>query len=326
MTLGEKIKKYRLEKGMTQGELANAVGSTTAAISRYELNQREARYSLLQAIASVLDAPEDEFLADYPKDPLKINEYKERLTAIENELRSIEQKRNPSEQIKTIRYAHSLFSQLLNEERLSIKSIEEKQAEGTELIETRKDSRQGRLLTAFNQLNIDAQNKAIERVEELGLIPAYQQISLPESLKKYIYDKFKMAYEVISDAETQVSYEENNPFNHRDWLLNSRHMVLQRISGKEKRYWDFLYYSCPETLDSDSVIRQILCGQDTSKEPGDNISFIFDDEATLDRFYACYEEQKEFQQLNVCEPTTLFILVEKGSWTIKEVREYDPHN
>lgn len=55
--IGNAIKKNRVGKKMTQEDLANAVGTTKAAISRYELNQREPRLGQLHAIADALKIP-----------------------------------------------------------------------------------------------------------------------------------------------------------------------------------------------------------------------------------------------------------------------------
>lgn len=194
------------------------------------------------------------------------------------------------------------------------------------LTDNKRPRRIKKLIAAFDQLSDEAQLIAIERVEELGLIPMYQK-TLQSVLQQYLYNKYQQTYEFIKESETQETYVNDVPFNKQEWILTIRQISFQRkITSKEKQYWDFLYYSCTETLDNDAVITQALCNQKLPKNPEDNLSFIFDDEFILDRFYACYEEQKEFQTLNICEPITLFILVEKGSWTIKEVREYDPHN
>ncbi len=272
-TLGEQIKQLRVKKGLTQNELASSVGATKASISNYERNQRIPQYSVLHAMAEVLEVPVTDLLAYTMKDE---NDFDN--TSIDGQ------------------------------------------------IDTKRPRRIKKLIAAFDQLSDEAQLIAIERVEELGLIPMYQK-TLQSVLQQYLYNKYQQTYEFIKESETQETYANDALFNKQEWILTIRQISFQKeITPKEKQHWDFLYYSCPETLDSDSVIRQILCGQEPSKETGDNFSFVFDDELLLDRFYACYEEQKEFQTLNVCEPTTLFILMEKGSWSIKEVREYNPHN
>lgn len=53
-SVGERIKQIRISKGITQTELADAIGTTKVAISRYELNKRELRFEQVQNIANFL--------------------------------------------------------------------------------------------------------------------------------------------------------------------------------------------------------------------------------------------------------------------------------
>lgn len=55
MTTGEKIKKIRLVRGMTQKELGEKVGLTDVRIRQYELNNRTPKEDLLRKIAEVLE-------------------------------------------------------------------------------------------------------------------------------------------------------------------------------------------------------------------------------------------------------------------------------
>lgn len=271
-TLGEQIKQLRVKKGLTQNELASSVGATKASISNYERNQRIPQYSVLHAMAEVLEVPVTDLLAYTMKDE---NDFDN--TSIDGQ------------------------------------------------VDTKRPRRIKKLIAAFDQLSDEAQLIAIERVEELGLIPMYQK-TLQSVLQQYLYNKYQQTYEFIKESETHVTYANDVPFNKQEWILTIRQISFQKeVTSKEKQCWDFLYYSCTEILDNDAVITQALCDQKLPKNPEDNLSFVFDNEFMLDRFYACYEEQKEFQQFSELEPTTLFILIEKGSWAIKEVQEYDPH-
>lgn len=56
MTLGERIKLLREEKGLSQEELAVAAKTTKTTVSRYENNLRQPRIDILSRIAEVLDA------------------------------------------------------------------------------------------------------------------------------------------------------------------------------------------------------------------------------------------------------------------------------
>ena len=65
MELGEKIKKARLERGLTQQELGNMVGVQKSAIAKYE-NGRvvNIKRSTLQKIASALEIRPSELMFD----------------------------------------------------------------------------------------------------------------------------------------------------------------------------------------------------------------------------------------------------------------------
>lgn len=54
-TTGERIRQYRKEKGLTQGELGEKLGLTASAVMRYERGQRKVSVDLLRRIADVLE-------------------------------------------------------------------------------------------------------------------------------------------------------------------------------------------------------------------------------------------------------------------------------
>ena len=51
---GTNIKAVRLRRGMSQQELADAIGVTKSTISKYEKGQREPKYNVLRGIAAAL--------------------------------------------------------------------------------------------------------------------------------------------------------------------------------------------------------------------------------------------------------------------------------
>ena len=56
-SVAERIKEARLEKGLTQAQLAEKCGVSDAAIQMYEIGQRVPRDSLKIVLASVLEKP-----------------------------------------------------------------------------------------------------------------------------------------------------------------------------------------------------------------------------------------------------------------------------
>ena len=62
--LGETIKALRLEKGLTQPQLAALVGVSSGMISIWENNVNEPKASNLKALATALDVSVDTLLSD----------------------------------------------------------------------------------------------------------------------------------------------------------------------------------------------------------------------------------------------------------------------
>lgn len=54
MTVGENIKRIRLQRGLTQAELGYLVGIAESAVRRYELNMLKPKYDRLEKIANCL--------------------------------------------------------------------------------------------------------------------------------------------------------------------------------------------------------------------------------------------------------------------------------
>ena len=67
-TMGERLKEVINKKGISQKELAEKVGCTDAAISRYIKGNRVPRASVLTKIAVVLDTTSDYLMEGVPTD------------------------------------------------------------------------------------------------------------------------------------------------------------------------------------------------------------------------------------------------------------------
>ena len=64
MSVGENIRRYRKSRGMTQAQLAEAVGLTEGAVRHYESGIRAVKPELLEEIAKALEVSEGA-LKDY---------------------------------------------------------------------------------------------------------------------------------------------------------------------------------------------------------------------------------------------------------------------
>lgn len=66
MFIGEKLKKIRKEKGITQKQLADALSVSVMTVQRYETNTREPKSEMIDKLCSVLGTmPEYFLISDY---------------------------------------------------------------------------------------------------------------------------------------------------------------------------------------------------------------------------------------------------------------------
>lgn len=64
MRIGDKIKELRIEKGLSQMQLAKAVGVSQKAVDYWERNVNEPKSSYIIGLVRVFDVTFDEFFAD----------------------------------------------------------------------------------------------------------------------------------------------------------------------------------------------------------------------------------------------------------------------
>lgn len=64
MSIGEKIKELRTEKGLSQKKLSELIGASQKAIDYWERNVNEPKASFIIALVKVFDISFDEFFSD----------------------------------------------------------------------------------------------------------------------------------------------------------------------------------------------------------------------------------------------------------------------
>jgi transcriptional regulator with XRE-family HTH domain len=68
MNIGEKIRKARKEKGMTQEELGELLGIKKSAVAKYENGRvQNIKRSTLKRISAILDIPPSELIFEKPR-------------------------------------------------------------------------------------------------------------------------------------------------------------------------------------------------------------------------------------------------------------------
>ncbi|MCI8914300.1 MAG: helix-turn-helix transcriptional regulator [Lawsonibacter sp.] len=206
ISVGERIRQLRIAKGVTQEELAAALNTTKAAISRYELSQRELRFSQSQAIAEALGVSVFELYGFPSEQQQQINSTVNALNIMKEKLQQAEKNSKATpEQIKGARQIIADTEQYLQEQvsaavttdaqirsGLSQSVAEQSMAQGVAMTK-QSEKRFNTLLQIFYRLPDDGQNRAVEllstfekltsagqkravgRVKELAEIPRYQQ-------------------------------------------------------------------------------------------------------------------------------------------------------
>lgn len=144
MTVGEIIKKLRLQKGLTQKELGDKCGMADSAIRRYELGGANPKIETLQKIAEALGVPVS-VLKDF-------SEHKQDII-------------NKNPMLSTFQQMGDLENEPLAQSILqhfvvgSLDMTEDKQA----------------LIYDYNKLNESGRTEARKRIAELTEIPKYQK-------------------------------------------------------------------------------------------------------------------------------------------------------
>lgn len=144
MKSGERIKKVRLEKGITQTELAQKLGIPYQSIGQWERGIRNPKRETLQKIADALDVELWELLGDRC-DPI----------------RAVDPSETNTEREKRLGLSEGAISDALRVEDV------EKQNKAD-------------MMAAMDKLNIPGQKEAVKRVQELGFVDEYKRRSLSD--------------------------------------------------------------------------------------------------------------------------------------------------
>ena len=137
MTLAERIRRIREEKGMTQKQVASLMGISQQAYGQYESGAREPKPETLGRISAALGESASDLLKySFPLDEKKQEDYENR-------------------------FIHGIVSQDSKEFQIFERVLD-------------KMPRENDLLCEFSKLNDRGKLTAIERVHELTLIPQYQ--------------------------------------------------------------------------------------------------------------------------------------------------------
>lgn len=174
MPTGKDIKLVRQRKGMTQSQLAAAVGTTSQNISQYERGVRNPKIETLQRIAAALGVDVTAFIPTQRENPQEYAKLEPHLTNVQKS-----------------------FLAELDEEFLQ-DLMDEAEDEWYE--------QNHRLYVAFYKLNESGRQKALERIEELAEISKYQDLAQMNAIEELEAQR-KAAEDQMKEKEDQL-YEE----------------------------------------------------------------------------------------------------------------------
>jgi transcriptional regulator with XRE-family HTH domain len=144
MTTGQKIKKIRKEKGITQKELANRLSMSQQNLAQYENDKRNPKLETIRRIATALDVYMSDLMDGWDKyTPEEIAD----------------------DLSKTSKEALESTKKIVDSVAKSIQAS----------VENIRPAREELLLAHYNNLNSEGKTEAIRQVELLTEIPKYQK-------------------------------------------------------------------------------------------------------------------------------------------------------
>lgn len=180
MTVGEKIRDIRVEKGMTQKELGEALGVSVQTISAYESGRRRPKVETLSRFADALDVPYSDFFGLDGAETAYQRNYQQMLDLALKASMNERGKISLEKLLEQLKYnsAEARYS--------GMKALEQKTDRlYTEELEDIADSELRTIaMQSFDELNRVGKIEAVKRLAELGQLPRYSAWS-----KKVIVDQ-----------------------------------------------------------------------------------------------------------------------------------------
>ncbi|MFR5179495.1 MAG: helix-turn-helix domain-containing protein [Ruthenibacterium lactatiformans] len=188
MSVGKRIRIGRSLQGKSLKEVSENLGVTIAALSRYELDQREPSLDILRKLADELKLPISFFIGEPPFDNLELLDLFKSVIIYNLQLHNFMASNIAVSSVDNYTYYQVVANHISSIKQLSEKELsiiyksedgtqgkEEKQAFTQYYISLGNNEMRVKLTRAFNELNDLGQQKAIERLEELAKIPDYQK-------------------------------------------------------------------------------------------------------------------------------------------------------
>lgn len=171
MTMGERIKRIRKQKGLTQHELGELLGVTQSMIAAYENNARNPKFETIKKIAAALGTSTSTLMGS-TQPTEQFRQMNHNLEGFGNFLLE-SAKEHDKEYVKYyLEYLAFIINHSNNNESLSLKKSEE--------------NIKNAILDSYNKLNITGKQIAADCIEGLTNIEKYT--ILEDSKDNYVYD------------------------------------------------------------------------------------------------------------------------------------------
>ena len=203
MTTGERIKKARIDRGLTQDDLAKALRTTKAAVSRYELNQRQLRVEQLNIIAKLTGVSVFELagITSQKREELErvsqiASEFEERFLAGEY---ISESDAWTSEAINFLKY--------LIERELAAATSAPQADESQDPDYKKRKRRMAKLAALFDQLNDAGQRSALDHLKNLSQINTFQRQPEQPTIFSGLTDDERTGLERAANLLREAKYD-----------------------------------------------------------------------------------------------------------------------
>lgn len=198
MTIGEKIRTIRKEKGMTQKQLADRCKMADSAIRKYESNQVVPKMEMVERIANALGVPATQLMNRSLQIQMEADGVNRILSRAEEKYRLAEEggaeKAELDSLAEVVATAKELLTELSSEQEIHIAAEQQAQAaveRAEALSQQQQEAKKGvaietpehrerkenseALLTLFDEFTTEGQREVLNRVRELSFIPGFRK-------------------------------------------------------------------------------------------------------------------------------------------------------
>lgn len=176
MTIGEKIRATRKEKGMTQKQLADICKMADSAIRKYESGQVKPKTEMIKRIASALDVPATHLMDRGLQTEMEAEGIHQMLRRAEEKYRDAIENGAGEDELNGITQIITTAKEMLKE--LSADQEEDAVQQSKQPSESEQEERTRNvqeLLQLYGELTLTGQREVLNRIKELMFVPGFRK-------------------------------------------------------------------------------------------------------------------------------------------------------